>query len=620
MRACFKILLSLTAASFLNFARAAVGTATVIPDTALPSPTVTDAQKQYVLSNDFVVTDVPTTREYTWDLMKVKGSPDGFERLLYTINGLFPGPPIEANQGDTIVVHVNNKLDEGQTIHWHGLLMNGTVFMDGVPGITQCPIPAGGSFTYRFTVDNQYGTFWYHSHYSNTMADGLWGPLIVHSVDEPLQRGRDYDVDQIVMVTDWMHDQSETIVNALLSDGGYRGTDAAPQGDSNLINGVGHNCSNTGGPSDCISPPPPVFLFPQNSVVRLRFICTSALNFLRISVDDHSLQVIETDSTAVAGPTVHEISISAGERISVLLNMTQHPSSFWMRVNTGIGCIPGGFPQTALGAVWYLEAASNGTAQLPTTSPWDDLASPNDPCVGMDEQYYLPPREAASTPKDAYQTSVMYSKRGVFVDVYGDQFTGFGFNNVTFQNQINHPLFATIQDGGSPNNTLITTVTYNEIGEATLILNNLDADIGHPFHLHGNDFMLIGRGDGQITADQLNAMSASELSLSNPTRKDTLWIQGNKWAALRTITNNPGVWSMHCHIGWHLAEGKLAAVIVQPEAITQSLRPADWTGLCAGTDPNAFGPARRSLSPIPDVLPSLREKRHSLIQQRRQEI
>jgi FtsP/CotA-like multicopper oxidase with cupredoxin domain len=37
--------------------------------------------------------------------------------------------------------------------------------MDGVPGVQQCPIPPGGSFTYSFLAD-LYGTSWYHSHYS----------------------------------------------------------------------------------------------------------------------------------------------------------------------------------------------------------------------------------------------------------------------------------------------------------------------------------------------------------------------------------------------------------------------------------------------------------------------
>lgn len=32
--------------------------------------------------------------------------------------------------------------------------------MDGVPGVTQYPIPPGGNFTYRFSVKNEYGSLY----------------------------------------------------------------------------------------------------------------------------------------------------------------------------------------------------------------------------------------------------------------------------------------------------------------------------------------------------------------------------------------------------------------------------------------------------------------------------
>ncbi|OXG61067.1 Cu-oxidase [Cryptococcus neoformans c8] len=147
---------------------------TAISDHSVPKATATTDPSVFVLSNDFEITDVPTTREYTFNLTEALASPDGYERLVYAVNNMLPGPVIEANTGDTVIVHVNNYLHEGQGIHWHGLRQNGTALMDGVPGITQCSIPPGGSFTYQFTVSHQSGTFWWHSHYSNSMADGIW--------------------------------------------------------------------------------------------------------------------------------------------------------------------------------------------------------------------------------------------------------------------------------------------------------------------------------------------------------------------------------------------------------------------------------------------------------------
>jgi hypothetical protein len=42
-----------------------------------------------------------------------------------SVVGKFPGPLIEANTGDRIVVKVTNNMVEGTAIHWHGMFQNG---------------------------------------------------------------------------------------------------------------------------------------------------------------------------------------------------------------------------------------------------------------------------------------------------------------------------------------------------------------------------------------------------------------------------------------------------------------------------------------------------------------
>lgn len=89
--------------------------------------------------------------------------------------------------------------------------------MDGVVGITQCAIPLGGSFTYRFRIaGSQSGTFWYHAHSAVQRADGLYGGLVVH---RPVDGGRgladygdaardgdgEHEVEQLLLVGDWYH-------------------------------------------------------------------------------------------------------------------------------------------------------------------------------------------------------------------------------------------------------------------------------------------------------------------------------------------------------------------------------------------------------------------------------
>lgn len=94
----------------------------------------------------------------------------------------------------------NNLQYNGTTVHWHGVRQLHSLEMDGVPGVSQCPIAPGQSYTYRF-VATQYGTSWYHSHYSLQYGDGLAGPLTVHG---PSSANYDDPKDPFLM-TDWIH-------------------------------------------------------------------------------------------------------------------------------------------------------------------------------------------------------------------------------------------------------------------------------------------------------------------------------------------------------------------------------------------------------------------------------
>ncbi|CAE6458335.1 unnamed protein product, partial [Rhizoctonia solani] len=95
--------------------------------------------EQLSLSPDFKITDKPTTRTYDWTISMQEGAPDGFYRQMLVVNGAYdthlgqyPGPTIEANEGDTIIVNVKNKIPKfGTSLHWHGLFQEGTQWMDG---------------------------------------------------------------------------------------------------------------------------------------------------------------------------------------------------------------------------------------------------------------------------------------------------------------------------------------------------------------------------------------------------------------------------------------------------------------------------------------------------------
>jgi FtsP/CotA-like multicopper oxidase with cupredoxin domain len=103
----------------------------------------------------------------------------------WTYNGGIPGPLIRAHAGDRLVVHFSNHLPEPTTIHWHGIRV--PIQMDGVPDVSQPPVPTGGTFTYDFVVPDA-GLYWYHPHVMSAaqVGFGLYGALLVEDPHDPV--------------------------------------------------------------------------------------------------------------------------------------------------------------------------------------------------------------------------------------------------------------------------------------------------------------------------------------------------------------------------------------------------------------------------------------------------
>jgi FtsP/CotA-like multicopper oxidase with cupredoxin domain len=96
---------------------------------------------------------------------------------LWGFNGSAPGPTIQAQEGDRVRIVFENRLPEPTGIHWHGLEL--PYEMDGVPGVGQEPVPAGGKFVYEFDL-HQNGTFFYHPHMAMQEMVGMLGGFIIH--------------------------------------------------------------------------------------------------------------------------------------------------------------------------------------------------------------------------------------------------------------------------------------------------------------------------------------------------------------------------------------------------------------------------------------------------------
>ena len=287
-------------------------------------------------------------------------------RSAILINGAFPGPPIEANWGDTITVNVCNQItgpEEGTALHWHGILQKTTPWFDGVPAVQQCPIAPGKCLTYSFLAD-LYGTSWYHSHYSAQYAAGIVGSMIIHG---PSQVAYDYDLGPILL-SDWYHAEYFQLVEQVMGVG-----QPPPFSDNNLINGkMNYNCSLiTNGQACTNNAGLSKFKFHSGKKHRLRLINSGAEGIQRFTIDGHNMTVIANDFVPVKPYVTNVVTLGIGQRTDVIVQGIGTPSSaYWMRSDLSPNCDLTNQPH-ALAAIYY-DTANTNAKPTTTATVYDD--------------------------------------------------------------------------------------------------------------------------------------------------------------------------------------------------------------------------------------------------------
>ena len=217
----------------------------------------------------------------------------------FAFAGQVPGPLFYVDEGDDIVVKVNNLTALPHTIHWHGILQRESWKMDGVPDVTQEGIPPGESFTYKFKAEPS-GTLWYHCHVNvneHVALRGMWGPFIVRP-RKPTALEKRVTRDFIVMLADWSSKWAEKP-----GFGGIPGDSF----DYFTINGKSY-------PDD-----EPLRVH-QGDVVRIRFIGAGDLVH-SIHIHGHVMKIAFKDGHPLADPIdADTVLVGPGERYDVIFD------------------------------------------------------------------------------------------------------------------------------------------------------------------------------------------------------------------------------------------------------------------------------------------------------------
>lgn len=180
-------------------------------------------------------------KTYNLEIKKQKIEIAGKKLEAMTINDTVPGPTLNWQEGEDVVVNVKNSSDEDTSIHWHGLLLDGS--MDGVPGLNGFTgIKPGEVFTYKFKI-RQSGTYWYHSHSNLQEQQGLYGSIVIEPKKERSSNNgisgstclggssrcasttmgvyNKVDRDYVIVLSDFSEENPNTILNNLKIDSGY---------------------------------------------------------------------------------------------------------------------------------------------------------------------------------------------------------------------------------------------------------------------------------------------------------------------------------------------------------------------------------------------------------------
>ncbi|HEU4512857.1 MAG TPA: multicopper oxidase family protein [Nocardioidaceae bacterium] len=248
-----------------------------------------------------------------------------------------PGPLLRAAAGDVLRVDVDNRLPAETSVHWHGIALRND--MDGVPGMTQDPIDAGGSFGYEFTVPDP-GTYFYHPHSGVQLDRGLYGVLVV---DDPAEPG-EYADEWIVVLDDWVDGTGRTpddVLADLEADSGsgdMGGMDHGSLGfmDHGSMPGMAGEAMQSrilGGAGDVDYPhylvngrtadAPVTLTGKPRQRVRIRFVKAGSDTAFRVALGGHRMTLTHSDGFPVVPVPTDALLIGMGERFDVTVTLAE---------------------------------------------------------------------------------------------------------------------------------------------------------------------------------------------------------------------------------------------------------------------------------------------------------
>ncbi|XVE60850.1 hypothetical protein DITRI_Ditri05aG0159900 [Diplodiscus trichospermus] len=504
-------------------------------------------------------------------------------KKILTVNGLFPGPTIQVQHGETIFVNINNQGKYNITIHWHGVQQPRYPWSDGPEYITQCPIQPGGTFRQKIILSTEEGTLWWHAH-SDWSRATVYGAIIIHPNTGTRYPFPKPDAEAPIILGEWWKEDVTEVLQRMFESGGD------PKfSDAFTINGQPgdlYPCSKQGTFKLTVD---------RGKIYLLRLINAAMNVILFFGIRKHNLTVVGIDGGYTKPLNTEYVAISPGQTVDALLIANQRPDRYYMAARPYSSGRNVPFDNTTTTGTVQYKGRYNPTSSfssLPSLPFYNDtnaafsffrglksLANKNHPA---DVPLNIRTRIITTISVNSFPCQHHHSCSGPngtrlaasmnnisFVDpsiailqayyqhakgVYGNRFPNmppFIFNFTAEYLPLN---LETPKRG-----TEVMFLDYNSTVEIVLQGTNLMAGIDHPIHLHGYNFYIVGSGFGNfdIYKDPL------KYNLKDPPFRNTVSVPVNGWTTIRFKADNPGVWLLHCHIERHMTWGMRTVLIVK---------------------------------------------------------
>jgi FtsP/CotA-like multicopper oxidase with cupredoxin domain len=426
---------------------------------------------------------------------------------------------------DGFNVEVVNQLKEPTSIHWHGLIL--PALMDGVPFVSQDPIPPGGTFHYQFPL-KQSGTYWLHSHYGLQEQLLASAPLILESEEQNAKADEQYTV----LLSDYSFTPPAKILKRLkvgMPDMGRMSMKKMPATQKLYVQkwdesgGFARTVIEGGLPDTDVKydalianrrtlDHPEVFRVKPGHTVLLRIIAGSAATNFFVNTGALSSQLTAVDGKDIEPASGNYFQLGIAQRIDLLVRVPDQGGAFPI-VAQGEGT------KQQCGVVLATE-----NAKIPKIPLEAEFA-----VAGLDNTQELKLKAKNPFPEKPVDRSLPCILGGNMAKYY------WTINNAVYPNR--------------------NSLDVKENERVEIVFQN-DTGMTHPMHLHGHDV--------QVTEIDGNKVQGA--------LRDTVIVPPKSTIKVIFDANNPGVWAFHCHILYHAAVG-MFTVLKYDGADTQFWQP-----------------------------------------------